>query len=281
MFLLVKENKVTVSGQFKKSIKDGIRKRYPFGNPLIARDELKNGKIYNRYDKICNSEQMGATDMDVSLLDSVLIEPMERLTDSEYSRDTVESIIDYKWFVNSIDKSLAELNSIEEKILRIRFGFEDGNSHTLEYTGNVFNLNRERIRQIEAKAMRKLHSRRNISQLYELCKFLFIVEIYCTPVRRGPSIIISSNNNIFHTIHTFHIFGHWDYRNFCRVCGRRVRFRTEVKVGDRFRDIYYCRNCGRIYNAQNGKLKLIRWYRLKEYVLKNSLEKEQYGRMLY
>lgn len=214
---------------------------------------------------------MGATDMDVSLLDSVLIEPMERLTDSEYSRDTVESITDYKCFVNSIDKSLAKLNSIEEKILRIRFGFEDGNPYTLEYTGNIFNLRRERIEQIEAKAIQNLHSRIIISRL---CEFLFSGEIYCTPVGRCPSIIISSNNNIFHTIHTFHIFGHWDYRNFCRVCGRRVRFRTEVKVGDRFRDIYYCQNCGRIYNAQNGKLKLIRWYRLKEYVLKNSLEKE-------
>jgi RNA polymerase primary sigma factor len=51
---------------------------------------------------------------------------------------------------------LKQLNPREERIIRMRFGFEDGNPHTLEEVGQTFAVTRERIRQIEAKALRKL-----------------------------------------------------------------------------------------------------------------------------
>jgi RNA polymerase primary sigma factor len=51
---------------------------------------------------------------------------------------------------------LRKLNPREERIIRMRFGFEDGNPRTLEEVGQVFAVTRERIRQIEAKALRKL-----------------------------------------------------------------------------------------------------------------------------
>ena len=51
---------------------------------------------------------------------------------------------------------LKTLTSREEKVLRLRFGLEDGRSRTLEEVGKEFNVTRERIRQIEAKALRKL-----------------------------------------------------------------------------------------------------------------------------
>ena len=44
----------------------------------------------------------------------------------------------------------------EEKVLKLRFGIEDGRTRTLEEVGKEFNVTRERIRQIEAKALRKL-----------------------------------------------------------------------------------------------------------------------------
>ena len=44
----------------------------------------------------------------------------------------------------------------EEKVLKLRFGLEDGRARTLEEVGKEFNVTRERIRQIEAKALRKL-----------------------------------------------------------------------------------------------------------------------------
>lgn len=51
---------------------------------------------------------------------------------------------------------LGTLTDREEKVLRLRFGLEDGRSRTLEEVGKEFNVTRERIRQIEAKALRKL-----------------------------------------------------------------------------------------------------------------------------
>ena len=51
---------------------------------------------------------------------------------------------------------LATLTPREEKVLRLRFGLEDGRSRTLEEVGKEFDVTRERIRQIEAKALRKL-----------------------------------------------------------------------------------------------------------------------------
>ena len=51
---------------------------------------------------------------------------------------------------------LGTLTPREEKVLRLRFGLEDGRSRTLEEVGKEFNVTRERIRQIEAKALRKL-----------------------------------------------------------------------------------------------------------------------------
>ena len=51
---------------------------------------------------------------------------------------------------------LSTLTPREEKVLRLRFGIEDGHTRTLEEVGKEFNVTRERIRQIEAKALRKL-----------------------------------------------------------------------------------------------------------------------------
>ena len=55
-----------------------------------------------------------------------------------------------------IAQVLSTLTDREEKVLRLRFGLEDGRARTLEEVGQQFNVTRERIRQIEAKALRKL-----------------------------------------------------------------------------------------------------------------------------
>ena len=51
---------------------------------------------------------------------------------------------------------LDTLTDREQRVLRLRFGLDDGRARTLEEVGRVFNVTRERIRQIEAKALRKL-----------------------------------------------------------------------------------------------------------------------------
>jgi len=55
-----------------------------------------------------------------------------------------------------IDKVLSELTEREKRVLQLRFGLKDGHARTLEEVGREFNVTRERIRQIEGKALRKL-----------------------------------------------------------------------------------------------------------------------------
>jgi RNA polymerase primary sigma factor len=64
---------------------------------------------------------------------------------------------------------LKTLSPREEKIVKMRFGLQDGSEHTLEEVGQYFAVTRERIRQIEAKALRKL---RHPSRSYRLKTFL-------------------------------------------------------------------------------------------------------------
>ena len=55
-----------------------------------------------------------------------------------------------------LEEVLGTLTEREQKVLTLRFGLEDGRARTLEEVGKEFNVTRERIRQIEAKALRKL-----------------------------------------------------------------------------------------------------------------------------
>ncbi len=59
------------------------------------------------------------------------------------------------------DQVLKRLTPREERVLRLRYGMENGEEFTLEEVGQVFSLTRERIRQIEARALRKLRTRRS------------------------------------------------------------------------------------------------------------------------
>ncbi len=67
-----------------------------------------------------------------------------------------------------IEKVLKTLTEREAKIIKLRFGFGDGNDHTLEEVGQQFKVTRERIRQIEAKALRKLKLPSRNNKLWSL-----------------------------------------------------------------------------------------------------------------
>lgn len=62
----------------------------------------------------------------------------------------------YTLLREQLGEVMESLTDREQQVLKLRFGLDDGNSRTLEEVGQVFNVTRERIRQIEAKALRKL-----------------------------------------------------------------------------------------------------------------------------
>ncbi|MCR4929530.1 MAG: RNA polymerase sigma factor RpoD [Lachnospiraceae bacterium] len=64
-----------------------------------------------------------------------------------------------------LNEVLGTLTDREERVLRLRFGMDDGKARTLEEVGKEFNVTRERIRQIEAKALRKLRQRSRSGKL--------------------------------------------------------------------------------------------------------------------
>jgi len=84
--------------------------------------------------------------------------------DGDYFRDLIEDRISAspvdlasrQLLREDIDDVLSTLTPREQQVLQLRFGLEDGRSRTLEEVSKVFNVTRERIRQIEAKAIRKL-----------------------------------------------------------------------------------------------------------------------------
>lgn len=68
---------------------------------------------------------------------------------------------------DKLEEVLTSLSPREARILRLRFGLDDGNSYTLEEVGQKFGLTRERIRQIEGRALRRLRHPRRATQLKE------------------------------------------------------------------------------------------------------------------
>ena len=66
-----------------------------------------------------------------------------------------------------VQSVLSTLSEREQKIIKMRFGLENGKSHTLEEVGQEFAVTRERIRQIEAKALAKLRKHKDAKKLHE------------------------------------------------------------------------------------------------------------------
>ena len=116
------------------------------------------------------AERMGdITPEKVREVQKISLEPVSLETpigeeDDSHLGDFIEdkdaqSPVDYannQLLKDEIDNLLSGLAEREERVLRLRFGLEDGRARTLEEVGKEFNVTRERIRQIEAKALRKL-----------------------------------------------------------------------------------------------------------------------------
>ena len=90
------------------------------------------------------------------------------IEDSE--RDSPEEATANQILKEQIAEILTTLSEREQKIIRLRFGIGGGRPHTLEEVGNEFSVTRERIRQIEAKALAKLRKNKQTKKLHGYLK---------------------------------------------------------------------------------------------------------------
>ena len=85
-------------------------------------------------------------------------------------RDSPEDSAANQILKEQLAEIIATLSEREQKIIRLRFGIGGGRPHTLEEVGNEFAVTRERIRQIEAKALSKLRKNKDTKKLHEYLK---------------------------------------------------------------------------------------------------------------
>lgn len=111
---------------------------------------------------------------DISSLDASVREDEEDSVLGDFIEDedtvTPEESATGSLLKEHVSDMLGVLSEREQKILRLRFGLEDGRSHTLEEVGQEFNVTRERIRQIEAKALAKLRKHKDSKKLHDYIK---------------------------------------------------------------------------------------------------------------
>ena len=108
----------------------------------------------------------------VSLEAPVGEEEDSRLADFIEDKETLspEEAAIYELMKGHILQSLSFLSPREQKILKMRFGLETGRTHTLEEVGQEFGVTRERIRQIESKALQKLKKHKEAQKLIDYIK---------------------------------------------------------------------------------------------------------------
>jgi len=117
------------------------------------------------------AEKMGITPEKVREIQKIAQEPVSLETpigeeEDSHLGDFIEDVdalapdeaASYLLLKEQIEEVLSGLNDREQRVLRLRFGLDDGRPRTLEEVGREFGVTRERIRQIEAKALRKLRN---------------------------------------------------------------------------------------------------------------------------
>ena len=121
----------------------------------MPEDVIKKSLFYSQklisLDQPVGEEQHGAVD---TIIDFVVDE-----------HHSVEEIVIKSKLKEAVAEVLEELSEKERNIVILRFGFEDGRTRTLEEIGQIYGLTRERIRQLEAKALRKLKNPKRSNKL--------------------------------------------------------------------------------------------------------------------
>ena len=138
--------------------------REPSNEEIAAAMEIEVDKV----------EHIMKIKQDISSLDASIRDDEEDsvLADFIEDEDTIspEESATNQLLKEQVKEMLNGLTEREQKIIKLRFGLEDGKSHTLEEVGQEFAVTRERIRQIEAKALAKLRKHRDARKLHDYIK---------------------------------------------------------------------------------------------------------------
>jgi RNA polymerase primary sigma factor len=138
--------------------------REPTNEEIAAAMELDVDKV----------EHIMKIKQDISSLDASIRDDEEEsvLADFIEDEDTIspEESATNQLLKEQVKGMLGALTEREQKILKLRFGLEDGKQHTLEEVGQEFSVTRERIRQIEAKALAKLRKHKDAKKLHDYIK---------------------------------------------------------------------------------------------------------------
>jgi len=150
-----------IKGKLMKSFKDLVKK---LGREPTSQELSKDSGIpLHDVEKILNLiEEPISLDMSIGEEDSTL----EDLIPDDKSLSPSDSLLE-KDLTHQIRKLLSGLSPREEKILRLRFGIGEDGECTLEEIGRQFGLSRERIRQIEAKALERLRDPKRYKEIKE------------------------------------------------------------------------------------------------------------------
>jgi RNA polymerase primary sigma factor len=138
--------------------------REPTNDEIAAAMEIEVDKV----------EHIMKIKQEISSLDASIRDDEEDsvLSDFIEDEDTVspEESATNQLLKEQVKEVLSALTEREQKIIRLRFGLEDGKQHTLEEVGQEFSVTRERIRQIEAKALAKLRKHKDARKLHDYIK---------------------------------------------------------------------------------------------------------------
>jgi RNA polymerase primary sigma factor len=138
--------------------------REPTNEEIAAAMEIEVDKV----------EHIMKIKQDISSLDASIRDDEEESVLADFIEDedtiTPEESATGQLLKEQVKNMLSGLSEREQKIIKLRFGLEDGKQHTLEEVGQEFAVTRERIRQIEAKALAKLRKHKDARKLHDYIK---------------------------------------------------------------------------------------------------------------